>query len=94
MADYQTPFETKDFSGALFINDKRQKETDPNAKGSVVIAGVEYWVSAWTNTSAKGVRYQSLKFTPKEQAHQQGMAQARQAVDKPVDDFGDSEIPF
>jgi hypothetical protein len=83
MNDYQKPFETKDFTGALFINDKRQKETDPNAKGSVVIAGVDYWVSAWTNTSAKGVRYQSLKFTEKQAVQQQGMAQVRGTLAAP-----------
>ena len=93
MSDYQAPYETKDFTGALFANDKKAKDTDPNAKGSVVIAGVEYWVSAWTNTSAKGVRYQSLKFTAKQEAHDQGIAQAR-AASVPQPDFPDEDLPF
>ena len=59
-------YEQKDNSGALFINDKREKETQPNAKGSAMIGGVEYWVSAWTNTSSKGTKYQSLKFERKD----------------------------
>jgi hypothetical protein len=59
-------YETKDLSGVLFANDKREKETQPNAKGSALIDGVEYWVSAWTNTSSKGVKYQSLKFERKD----------------------------
>ena len=94
MSDYEKPFETKDFTGALFINDRREKETDPNAKGSATIAGVEYWVSAWTNTSAKGVRYQSLKYTAKEAVHNTGLAQAKQAAAPAVDTFGESDIPF
>lgn len=94
MSDYQTPFETKDFTGALFINDRREKETDPNAKGSATIAGVEYWVSAWTNTSAKGVRYQSLKYTAKEAVHNEGMAQVKQAAAPTGDWEQDSDIPF
>ena len=61
-------YEQKDNSGALFANDKREKETQPNAKGSAMIDGVEYWVSAWTNTSSKGTKYQSLKFERKDKA--------------------------
>lgn len=61
MSDYQQ----KDNTGSLFINDKREKETQPNAKGSALIDGVEYWVSAWTNTSSKGTKYQSIKFERK-----------------------------
>lgn len=58
-------YEQKPDTGSLFINDKREKETQPNAKGSALISGVEYWVSAWTNTSSKGAKYQSLKFERK-----------------------------
>ena len=94
MSEYQKPFETKDFTGALFANDKKQKDTDPNAKGSVDIAGVEYWVSAWTNTAASGKRYQSLKFTAKEEAHQQGLAQAQQAAQPVPDSTFADDIPF
>lgn len=61
-------YEQKPDTGALFANDKREKETQPNAKGSALIGGVEYWVSAWTNTSSKGTKYQSLKFERKSEA--------------------------
>jgi len=59
-------YEQKNDTGALFVNDKRDKETQPNAKGSALIGGIEYWVSAWTNTSSKGWKYQSLKFERKD----------------------------
>lgn len=59
-------YETKDLTGVLFANAERTKETQPNAKGSAMIGGVEYWVSAWTNTSSKGTKYQSLKFERKD----------------------------
>lgn len=70
-------YEQKDNTGALFANDKREKETQPNAKGSAMIGGVEYWVSAWTNTSSKGTKYQSLKFERKSETfdNKQEMAQ-------------------
>lgn len=60
-------YEKKDNAGALFANTKREKDTHPNATGTAVIGGVEYWVSAWTNKSDKGTVYQSLKFNPKEE---------------------------
>ena len=59
-------YEQKDNAGALFINDKRETDKHPNAKGSAMINGVEYWVSAWTNTSQKGTKYQSLSFQAKD----------------------------
>lgn len=60
-------FEKKPNSGALFRNDKREGDNQPNAKGDCIIDGAEYWVSAWTNTAKDGAKYQSLKFTRKDE---------------------------
>jgi hypothetical protein len=88
-------YEQKPDTGSLFANDKREKETDPQAKGSALIGGVEYWVSAWTNTSQKdGKRYQSLRFTAKQPVQERGMAQAKAAIAPPVDDWEEDLIPF
>ena len=76
-------YEQKDNLGALFINDKRETDKHPNAKGSAMIGGVEYWVSAWTNTSAKGTKYQSLSFQAKEDRPQV-------AQERPLED----DVPF
>ena len=59
-------YEPKDNSGSLFKNDKREKETHANARGSARIEGVDYWVDAWTNTANNGDKYQSLKFKRKD----------------------------
>lgn len=72
-------------TGALFANRDRKGEKDPNAKGSINIEGVEYWISAWTNESKKGEKYQRLKVTKKDS-------------EKPVapaiaEDF-DDDLPF
>lgn len=75
--------------GVLFKNDRRESDTHPHAKGSAQIAGVEYWVSAWTRKDKKGNRYQKLMFTAKEKVSAEGRQQA-QAV---IDSF-DDEIPF
>ena len=79
--------------GALFVNDKRQSENQPNAKGSLNVEGVEYWVSAWTKVSKNGAKYQSIALTRKEQqsAPQQAPQQASQPA--PSVDF-DDDMPF
>ena len=61
-------YEQKDNSGAMFVNDKKESETHPDRKGSALIDGKEYWVSGWVNTSAKGTKYMSLKFSAKDEA--------------------------
>ena len=55
--------EKRDNSGALFINDKREKETHPHYQGKATIGGVDYYVSAWVKDGAKG-KFQSLSFKP------------------------------
>jgi hypothetical protein len=88
-------YEQKDNSGSLFRNDKREKETHPQAKGRAMIDGVMYWVSAWTKTpNAGGEKYQSLSFKKMEvqpNAPSQAPAREGSAFDgEPLD----SEIPF
>jgi hypothetical protein len=85
-------YEQKDNSGAMFVNDKKETDSHPDRKGSAMIGGVDYWVSGWINESSKGTKYMSLKFTPKEQAHNQGMQQVTQQVAK--QDLLEDDIPF
>lgn len=61
------PFEHKDMSGSLFANQKREKDTHPNARGEAMIDGVLYEISAWTRDGKEGKpRWQSLAFKRKE----------------------------
>jgi uncharacterized protein (DUF736 family) len=73
--------------GALFANKDRDNDNQPNATGSLNVDGKEYLLAAWTKTSKKGEKYQSLSVKPKP---------GRQPVDDgpPDDVFGDSTIPF
>lgn len=80
-------FEQRDNSGALFRNEKREKDTQPNATGTAMIGGVMYYVSAWTKEGKNG-KFQSLSFKPKEEKKEE------KAAAKPVDDFDDKDIPF
>ena len=93
-------YEQKDMEGALFGNKEKVAETDPNAKGSALIDGVEYWVNAWTNISKAGEKYQKLSFTRKKQqaapdpvepAQQAASATVEPAQQEMPDDGG---IPF
>ncbi len=93
-------FELKEGQGSLFKNDRREKDSHPHAKGTALIGGVEYWVSAWTKDGAKG-KFQSLAFQSKEaQREVQSTKQAQRLLDDPRTSYGDSaadlndEIPF
>jgi len=68
----------KDNSGALFKNDQKQGDNHPDYKGSAMIDGSDYWISAWINTSKNGLKYMSLSLQPKDQVHTQGVQQAQQ----------------
>ena len=58
----------KNNAGALFKNDNKTKETQPDYQGSSIINGELKQISAWINTSAKGLKYMSLTFQePREQ---------------------------
>jgi hypothetical protein len=82
-------YEQRDMSGTLFKNDdKKEGDKRPNAKGSCMIDGVEYWVDAWTKDGKKG-KFQSLAFKRKEQ---QAAKPARSAPAAPADD--DDDAPF
>ena len=83
--------------GVLFKNDRKEKDTHPNMKGSINVEGVEYWVSAWTKEGQNG-KFISLSLTPKEQTQTaaQAVKQAppqRQQAAPVVEDLDDS-IPF
>ena len=82
-------YEPKDNTGSLFANDKREKETHANARGSAVIDGKHYFVDAWTNTTNDGKKYQSLKFKLKDkQPAAQSGGFAPQSPDL------DDDVPF
>lgn len=82
-------FAQKPNTGSLFINKDRKTDTHPNARGSALIGGVEYWIDAWTNhAEGTGEKYQSLKFKVKEAKHETSAA-------PPIAEAGaDDDVPF
>jgi len=59
-------YEQRDNSGSLFRNDKKQTENQPDYRGTVMVNGVEYWISSWLKVGQSGVKFMSLAFTEKE----------------------------
>jgi hypothetical protein len=61
------PYEQRDNSGTLFVNDKKTdpKSNLPDRKGDGVINGQKVWISAWIKQGKSG-EFLSLSFTPKE----------------------------
>lgn len=60
-------YEQKDGQGSLFKNKRKESERHPDYNGSIKIAGVEHWLSAWLKTAQSGEQYMSLSLgKPKE----------------------------
>ena len=76
-----------DNSGALFKNDRKEQEKQPDYKGSLTVNGSEYWISAWLNESKSGQKYMGLKVNLKEQQ------QAQAAPKNEAVEF-DDDVPF
>lgn len=50
--------------GALFKNNRKADEKHADYTGTLNIAGVDHWISAWVRESAKG-KFFSLSIKPK-----------------------------
>lgn len=58
---------SKDLTGVLFKNDRKEQPNHPDRKGSCLIDGKEYWVAGWLK-DGKGGQFLSLAFTAKDAA--------------------------
>jgi hypothetical protein len=78
--------------GVLFKNDRKEKDTHPDYKGSYTDGnGAEFWLSAWLKKDKNGNTFMSLSTTAKDEVHAKGMQQARQVFEQEADT---SDIPF
>ncbi len=67
--------------GALFREEKKKTETDPDYSGTVNVNGADYWLKAWIKTATKsGKKFLSLSVRPKTESNANG---------KPFDDAVD-----
>lgn len=75
-------YQQKDNSGALFKNEDKQEDTHADYRGSITVAGVDYFIDAWVNVAQSGRKYFGLRVKEKQQQGQQadqprGHSQAR-----------------
>ena len=77
--------------GQIWKNDDKQSDTHPDFKGTINVEGVEYWVSAWKRKPDANPKAPALSFSIKLKESQ--APQAKEAINKPVDDF-DDDLPF
>jgi hypothetical protein len=81
--------EKRDNTGVLFKNDRKDSEKHPDYKGSLIVGGQDYWLSAWIK-EGKGGKFMGLALSPKEpQAKPSERSKATG-----FDDFPDSDVPF
>lgn len=88
-------YETKDMTGSIFNNERKQSDNHPDRSGSAKIDGVDYWVNGWLKKDKNGNPYLSLAFKRKD-APRDRLPLAK------TDGFGvtpkranlDDEIPF
>jgi len=53
-------------SGALFVNERKEKDTHPDFTGRINIEGKDYWLSSWMKVSKAGKKFMSLAVNPVE----------------------------
>ena len=78
--------------GALFKNNKRTEERQPEYTGNCEINGEEFWVSAWVKESKNGQKFFSMAYTPKEQKVTPSVTPVTSNVT--TETSVDDEIPF
>lgn len=90
--------------GAIWKNDDKREDNHPDFKGSLNVAGVEYWVSAWKRKEGAAAKAPALSFSikPKEdQPRREEPSRGRDLRSDPIstgrprpNDMDDDLIPF
>ena len=67
MSEYQQKeYPQKDNEGALFTNQKKATDTDPNYKGEVLIGGNSFWVNGPSRKQVHEIKFYSKGSSPQQ----------------------------
>lgn len=82
-------YESKPGDGALFKNDRKEKETHPDYKGSLIcpVCNAALWLSSWIKKAANKPTFMSISAQPKDKDAKPPAATYQQPS-------GDSDVPF
>jgi uncharacterized protein (DUF736 family) len=89
-------FVQREMSGSLFPNDRKEKDTHPDFKGTALINGVTYEIGAWNKKSGNGKEFTSLSFKVKSAVYDVSgtyPAQHSQGYQNPNPTYGASSKP-
>jgi hypothetical protein len=73
--------------GVLFKNDRKESDKHPDYKGSILINGVDYWLSSWIKEGKSG-KFMSVQAQPKDKGA------APKAAPKQVAQEDMDDMPF
>ncbi len=85
-------FETREGQGALFVNDRKEADSQPDYRGNVRIGGVLYRLSGWRRESNGGKRWLSLAVQA-DQRGEKAQEQPAAAQGGQQEEFDDA-LPF
>jgi hypothetical protein len=81
--------------GALFKNNRREKDTHPEYNGSINVDGHDYWISAWVKEGKSG-KFFSLSVKRKDGTSARPDAEFKAEAKRVFPDaqLDDSDVPF
>jgi uncharacterized protein (DUF736 family) len=79
--------------GAIFKNEQKSSDKQPDYKGKINVDGVDKQISLWVTTSKEGKKFFSVQVSEPYQPQQQA-PQPQAAVSQSGDEDDDSGLPF
>ena len=83
--------------GSIWRNEKKERDTHPDFTGTLNVAGVEYWVSAWKRKDGASDRAPALSFSIKPKDEQKPATKKSDPISSGrslKSDMDDDLIPF